>query len=100
MLENGQSVVVSSEKQLRRPDLVYPAPGDLFQEHYWRTRWYSVLKVASAQGASKGWYGNIASPVMVTMGRRQSHVAPRTSNVSSTSKTGHSPEAKLRVCSD
>lgn len=40
-------------------------PGDLFEEHYWRTRWYSVLKVRNAQGVLKGWYGNVALPVEV-----------------------------------
>jgi hypothetical protein len=95
MLHAGQSVVVIAEKQPRRPDLVYAAtcvlddgehivlnavralptvsigpasfePGDLFEEHYWRSRWYSVLKVVSAQGALKGWYGNVSSPAKVS----------------------------------
>lgn len=94
MLNSGQSVEVRAQKQPRRPDLVYPAtcvsddgehivlkatrvlpavsigptsfePGDLFEEHYWRTRWYSVLKVSSPEGILKGWYGNIGLPAEV-----------------------------------
>jgi hypothetical protein len=94
MLQVGQTITVRAAKQPRRPDLVYqtvcafddgehivlkairtlpsvsigPAtfdPGDQFEEHYWRSRWYSVLKVADGKGSLKGWYGNIASPAEV-----------------------------------
>jgi predicted RNA-binding protein associated with RNAse of E/G family len=94
MLQVGQSVTVRAGKQPCRPDLVYQAvcasddgehivlkatrtlpavsigpatfvPGDQFEEHYWRSRWYSVLKVVDAQGSLKGWYGNIATPAEV-----------------------------------
>jgi hypothetical protein len=29
-------------------------PGDVFTEHYWRDRWYSVKEVRDAQGTLKG----------------------------------------------
>jgi predicted RNA-binding protein associated with RNAse of E/G family len=38
-------------------------PGDMFTEHYWRDRWYSVKEVRTATGALKGWYCDVARPV-------------------------------------
>lgn len=38
-------------------------PGDVFTEHYWRDRWYSVKEVRDAQGALKGWYCDVTRPV-------------------------------------
>ncbi|MFD8568538.1 DUF402 domain-containing protein [Streptomyces sp. NPDC059639] len=40
------------------------APGDVFTEHYWRDRWYAVKEVRDADGALKGWYCDIARPVV------------------------------------
>ncbi|MFI9722538.1 DUF402 domain-containing protein [Streptomyces sp. NPDC052396] len=34
-------------------------PGDVFTEHYWRDRWYSVKEVRDAAGALKGWYCDV-----------------------------------------
>lgn len=31
-------------------------PGDVFFEHYWRDRWYSVKDIRGGGGARKGWY--------------------------------------------
>jgi hypothetical protein len=39
--------------------------GDLFTEHYWRDRWYSVKEVRAADGALKGWYCDIARPAVI-----------------------------------
>src|SRR5687767_3707316 len=36
--------------------------GDVFTEHYWRDRWYSVKEVRDAAGALKGWYCDVARP--------------------------------------
>jgi hypothetical protein len=97
MLHVGQEIEVRAIKRPRRADLVYPAicvsddgdhivlravrvlpcvcvgpttfePGDLFEEHYWRTRWYSVMRVHRPDGVLKGWYGNVASPAQVVGG--------------------------------
>ncbi|MFC7817997.1 MULTISPECIES: DUF402 domain-containing protein [unclassified Streptomyces] len=38
--------------------------GDVFTEHYWRDRWYSVKEVRTAAGALKGWYCDIARPAV------------------------------------
>ncbi|MFF9124639.1 DUF402 domain-containing protein [Streptomyces sp. NPDC014889] len=37
-------------------------PGDVFTEHYWRDRWYSVKEVRDAVGALKGWYCDVTRP--------------------------------------
>ncbi|MFF7972976.1 DUF402 domain-containing protein [Streptomyces sp. NPDC007905] len=37
-------------------------PGDVFTEHYWRDRWYSVKEVRAANGTVKGWYCDITRP--------------------------------------
>ena len=41
-------------------------PGDMFTEHYWRDRWYSVKEVRAAGGDLKGWYCDVARPVHVS----------------------------------
>ncbi|MFF5636446.1 DUF402 domain-containing protein [Streptomyces sp. NPDC012825] len=37
-------------------------PGDVFVEHYWRDRWFTVKEVRSADGALKGWYCDVTRP--------------------------------------
>ena len=94
VLQPGDAVVIRNIKSPRRPDLVYPGiclrdngehivlsatrilpsrdigpvifePGDLFVEHYWRSRWYGVLQVSSPGNELKGWYGNISEPAEI-----------------------------------
>ncbi|MEU8839402.1 DUF402 domain-containing protein [Streptomyces roseus] len=43
-------------------------PGDVFTEHFWRTRWYAVKEVRTGAGALKGWYCDITRPAVVTEG--------------------------------
>jgi predicted RNA-binding protein associated with RNAse of E/G family len=38
--------------------------GDVFTEHYWGDRWYSVKEVRDAAGAMKGWYCDVARPAV------------------------------------
>jgi hypothetical protein len=40
-------------------------PGDVFTEHYWRDRWYSVKEVRTGDGTLKGWYCDITRPAVV-----------------------------------
>jgi len=40
------------------------APGDVFTEHYWTDRWYSVKEVRDPAGALKGWYCDVTRPVV------------------------------------
>ncbi|WP_329016550.1 DUF402 domain-containing protein [Streptomyces sp. NBC_00690] len=39
-------------------------PGDVFTEHYWRDRWYSVKEVRTGEGRLKGWYCDITRPAL------------------------------------
>ncbi|MFF4104950.1 DUF402 domain-containing protein [Streptomyces sp. NPDC001903] len=40
-------------------------PGDVFTEHFWRTRWYAVKEVRTGGGVLKGWYCDITRPAVV-----------------------------------
>jgi hypothetical protein len=42
--------------------------GDVFTEHYWRDRWYSIKEVVTAEGVRKGWYCDITRPATVADG--------------------------------
>lgn len=42
--------------------------GDVFTEHFWRDRWYSVKEVRAADGTFKGWYCDVARPATVRDG--------------------------------
>jgi hypothetical protein len=37
-------------------------PGDIWTEHYWRTRWYSIKEVRTGDGELKGWYCDVTRP--------------------------------------
>ncbi|WP_329115004.1 DUF402 domain-containing protein [Streptomyces sp. NBC_01465] len=39
--------------------------GDVFTEHYWRDRWYSVKEVRAADGSVKGWYCDVTRPAVL-----------------------------------
>jgi hypothetical protein len=43
--------------------------GDVFTEHYWRDRWYSVKEVRTADGTLKGHYCDITRPAELSGGR-------------------------------
>ncbi|MFE8940466.1 DUF402 domain-containing protein [Streptomyces sp. NPDC007872] len=40
-------------------------PGDVFVEHYWRERWFTVKEVRSADGVLKGWYCDVTRPPVI-----------------------------------
>jgi predicted RNA-binding protein associated with RNAse of E/G family len=40
-------------------------PGDMFTEHYWRDRWYSIKEVRDGTGSLKGWYCDVTRPMRV-----------------------------------
>ncbi|MFF9067670.1 DUF402 domain-containing protein [Streptomyces sp. NPDC014891] len=40
-------------------------PGDVFVEHFWRDRWFTVKEVWSADGSLKGWYCDITRPAVI-----------------------------------
>jgi hypothetical protein len=41
-------------------------PGDVFTEHYWRDRWYSVKEVRAADGTVQGWYCDVTRPAVLS----------------------------------
>ncbi|MFE5540136.1 DUF402 domain-containing protein [Streptomyces sp. NPDC056492] len=43
-------------------------PGDVFTEHFWRTRWYAVKEVRTGGGVLKGWYCDVTRPAVVADG--------------------------------
>lgn len=40
-------------------------PGDRFREYYYTDRWFNIQEVVSAKGKRKGWYCDIAEPVVI-----------------------------------
>jgi len=54
-----------AEPEARDLGFVRFEPGDMFTEHYWRDRWYSVKEVRNGAGDLKGWYCDVARPVRV-----------------------------------
>jgi hypothetical protein len=70
--DDGDHVVVRApwaEAAARDLGYVRFEPGDLFTEHYWRERWYSIKEVGGPDGARKGWYCDVARPVQVLAGQ-------------------------------
>jgi hypothetical protein len=47
--------------------------GDIFVEHYWRDRWFSIKEVHSPGGALKGWYCDVTRPATVVPGELLVH---------------------------
>ncbi|MFC6985873.1 DUF402 domain-containing protein [Streptomyces cirratus] len=43
-------------------------PGDVFTEHFWRSRWYAVKEVRTGDGRLKGWYCDVTRPAVVRDG--------------------------------
>lgn len=68
LVDDGTHVVVRGLWSFDRArDLGYVRfePGDVFTEHYWRDRWYSVKEVRAGGGELKGWYCDVARPASV-----------------------------------
>ena len=66
--DDGAHIVVRgpwAEPEARDLGFVRFEPHDVFTEHYWRDRWYSVKEVRDAHGRLKGWYCDVARPVHV-----------------------------------
>ncbi|MGW6866020.1 DUF402 domain-containing protein [Streptomyces sp. NPDC054901] len=49
-------------------------PGDVFVEHFWRTRWYAVKEVWTGEGVLKGWYCDITRPAVVREGEGEGEI--------------------------
>ena len=66
--DDGVHILVEAawaEPEARDLEFVRFERGDLFREHYWRDRWYSVKEVRSGRGDLKGWYCDVARPARV-----------------------------------
>lgn len=50
-------------------------PGDVWIEHFWRTRWFAIKEVQTAGGTVKGWYCDVARPAVVTAEPAGSRIA-------------------------
>jgi hypothetical protein len=71
--DDGNHVVVRgpwAEPEARDIGPVRFEPGDVFTEHYWRERWYSIKEVRGVSGAPKGWYCDVVRPALVDTGSR------------------------------
>jgi predicted RNA-binding protein associated with RNAse of E/G family len=69
--DDGNHIVVRgpwAEAASRNLGFAIFEPGDVFTEHYWRDRWYSVKEVRDRAGRLKGWYCDVARPVRVEDG--------------------------------
>jgi Protein of unknown function (DUF402) len=69
--DDGAHVVVRApwgEQDPRDLGFVRFERGDVFTEHYWRDRWYSVKEIRNQQAGLKGWYCDVARPVRVRDG--------------------------------
>lgn len=66
LADDGNHIVVRApwaEDGVRDLGFARFEPGDIFTEHYWRDRWYSIKEVRAGGGLLKGWYCDVARPV-------------------------------------
>lgn len=66
--DDGTHLIVRgpwAEAEPRDLGFVRFEPGDVFTEHYWRDRWYSIKEVCGPTGVRKGWYCDVARPVRI-----------------------------------
>lgn len=71
LADDGNHIVVRgpwAEAEARDLGFVRFEPGDVFTEHYWRDRWYSVKEVRTEGGDLKGWYCDVVRPVRAEAG--------------------------------
>jgi predicted RNA-binding protein associated with RNAse of E/G family len=69
--DDGNHLVVEgpwAEPEGRDLGFVTFESGDIFTEHYWRDRWYSVKEVRARDGSVKGWYCDVTRPVRLDEG--------------------------------
>jgi predicted RNA-binding protein associated with RNAse of E/G family len=65
--DDGDEIVIEAEFAEDPRDLgfVRLERGDVWTEHYWRSRWYATKAIRTADGVFKGWYCDVAWPVEV-----------------------------------
>ncbi|HKE63593.1 MAG TPA: DUF402 domain-containing protein [Micromonosporaceae bacterium] len=65
--DDGNHLVVEAPWVGEQPRDLGPVtfgPGDVFTEHYWQDRWYSVKEVRDPAGVRKGWYCDVCRPAV------------------------------------
>jgi predicted RNA-binding protein associated with RNAse of E/G family len=71
LADDGTHLVVEAEfagTEDRDLGFVMFEAGDVWTEHYWRDRWYSIKAVRSSEGVLKGWYCDAAWPAEICDG--------------------------------
>jgi predicted RNA-binding protein associated with RNAse of E/G family len=71
VLNDGRHLVLRArraEPHARDLGFVRLDPGDVWTEHYWRDRWYSIKEVRDFNGVLKGWYADVVRPVRIAEG--------------------------------
>ena len=69
--DDGDHVVVRgpfSEPEPRDLGYIVFEPSDVFTEHLWRSRWFTIAEVRDGDGRRKGWYCDVARPVIIDGG--------------------------------
>jgi predicted RNA-binding protein associated with RNAse of E/G family len=68
LADDGDHIVLQAqfaERETRDLGFVVLEPDDMWTEHYWRDRWYSVKAIRTSDHALKGWYCDVAWPAEV-----------------------------------
>lgn len=65
--QRPRGMIVSSAWTLPARDLgcTQFEPGDRFTEYYYTDRWFDIQEVVNPNGTRKGWYCDIAEPVVI-----------------------------------
>lgn len=67
LADDGTRITVRADwaGAIRDMGFVRFEPGDVFTEHFWRDRWYSIKEIQDSRGVPKGWYCDITKPAVV-----------------------------------
>ncbi len=68
LARDAHSVTVQATWQLPRVDLGLFGiePGDVMIETFYDNRWYNIFRVCRPDGATRGWYCNLARPARIS----------------------------------
>jgi protein associated with RNAse G/E len=63
----SHGIIIRAIWTLPQKDVGYTCfePGDQFIEYYYTDRWFNIFDIANTEGIRKGWYCNIAEPVII-----------------------------------
>jgi|SRR5712691_5402954 len=68
--QSPQRIVLATSWKRAALDLGYTVfePGDHFTEYFYTGRWFAAFELTSSLGQRKGWYCDIAEPVVISDG--------------------------------